>query len=97
MGLSPAFLEPGFAGFDRPNGDRFELFAAHSPHNTFMPHPVVGFLARPLPFNPAEEGQRRLVCRMAATALYAAGARAYRIVSCHDGESFENSREVVGV
>ena len=44
MGLTPTFLEPGFAALDMPNGDRFEIFEANSPHNTFMTHPVVGFL-----------------------------------------------------
>src|SRR6266850_8590172 len=34
---------------------------------------------------------RRCVWRMAAPVLYAAGARAYRMGSCHDGESGENS------
>ena len=44
MGLTPAFLEPGFAVLDMPNGDSFEIFGADSPHNTFMTHPVAGFL-----------------------------------------------------
>lgn len=44
MGLTPAFLEPGFAALDMPNGDRFEIFGADSSHNTFMTHPVAGFL-----------------------------------------------------
>jgi hypothetical protein len=44
MGLTTAFLEPGFAVLDMPNGDRFEIFGADSPHNTFMTHPVAGFL-----------------------------------------------------
>jgi hypothetical protein len=44
MGLTPAFIEPGFAALDMPNGDRFEIFGADSPYNTFYTHPVVGFL-----------------------------------------------------
>ena len=44
MGLTPARLEPGFAIFDMPNGDRLELFGADNPDNTFMTHPVAGFL-----------------------------------------------------
>ena len=30
--------------FDMPNGDRFEIFGEDSPYNTFMIHPVAGFL-----------------------------------------------------
>lgn len=44
LGLTSASLEPGFAVLDMPNGDRFEIFGADSPYNTFMTHPVVGFL-----------------------------------------------------
>jgi hypothetical protein len=44
MGLTPAFVEPGFAALDMPNGDRFEIFGADSPYGTFYTHPVVGFL-----------------------------------------------------
>jgi hypothetical protein len=44
MGLNPAFVEPGFAALDMPNGDRFEIFGADSPYSTFYTHPVVGFL-----------------------------------------------------
>ena len=44
MGLTPAFVEPGFAALDMPNGDRFEIFGTDSPNNTFYTHPVVGFL-----------------------------------------------------
>jgi len=44
MGLTPARLEPGFAIFDMPNGDRLALFGADNPDNTFMTHPVAGFL-----------------------------------------------------
>jgi hypothetical protein len=46
MGFNPAFVEPGFAALDMPNGDRFEIFGADSPYNTFYTHPVVGFLPR---------------------------------------------------
>jgi hypothetical protein len=48
-------------------------------------------LARLLPFCQAEDCKKRLICRLAAPAIYAAGASAYRIVSWSDGESFENS------
>jgi hypothetical protein len=44
-----------------------------------------------LPFCQAEAGTKIFAWLMAAPASYAAGARAYRIVSCNDGESFENS------
>ena len=44
MGLSQTFLEPGFAIFDLPNGDRLEIFGPQQSYNTFMTHPVVGFL-----------------------------------------------------
>jgi hypothetical protein len=44
MGLTPASLEPGFAVLDMPNGDRFEIYGTDSPYNTFMTHPVAGFL-----------------------------------------------------
>ena len=44
MGLSQTFLEPGFAIFDLPNGDRLEVFGPQQPYNTFMTHPVAGFL-----------------------------------------------------
>ncbi len=44
LGLSQTFIEPGFAIFDMPNGDRFELFGPQQSLNTFMTHPVAGFL-----------------------------------------------------
>ena len=44
MGLSQTFLEPGFAIFDLPNGDRLEIFGPQQSYNTFMTHPVAGFL-----------------------------------------------------
>ena len=44
MGLSQTLLEPGFAIFDLPNGDRLEVFGPQQPYNTFMTHPVAGFL-----------------------------------------------------
>ena len=43
LGMSPAALHRNFAALDMPNGDRFEIFGADSPYNTFMTHPVVGF------------------------------------------------------
>ena len=42
-GLKKGHLETEFAALSMPNGDRFELFGANSPYNTFMTHPVVGF------------------------------------------------------
>ena len=53
-------------------------------------HNLPTVLARLLPFCKAEDGKMH-PCLVAASAIYAAGARAYRIVSCNDGESFENS------
>ena len=44
MGLTPVFIEPGFAVLDMPNGDRFEIFGADSSYNTFLTHPAAGFL-----------------------------------------------------
>jgi hypothetical protein len=44
LGLAPNHIEPGFAILDMLNGDRFEIFGPDSSYNTFMTHPVVGFL-----------------------------------------------------
>jgi len=44
LGLAPIYIEPGFAVLDMPNGDRFEIFGSDSSDNTFMTHPVAGFL-----------------------------------------------------
>jgi glyoxylase I family protein len=44
MGLSQTSLEPGFAIFDLPNGDRLEVFGSQHSYNTFFTHPVAGFL-----------------------------------------------------
>jgi len=44
LGLSQTSLEPGFAIFDMPNGDRFEVFGPQQSLNTFMTHPAAGFL-----------------------------------------------------
>jgi predicted enzyme related to lactoylglutathione lyase len=44
MGLSQTLLEPGFAIFDLPNGDRLEVFGPQQSYNTFFTHPVAGFL-----------------------------------------------------
>jgi hypothetical protein len=44
MGLEQTLLEPGFAVFDLPNGDRLEIFGPEEPANKFMTHPVAGFL-----------------------------------------------------
>lgn len=44
LGMVPKILEPGFAVFDLPNGDRMEIFGEDSSYNPFMTHPVAGFL-----------------------------------------------------
>lgn len=44
LGLSQTLLEPGFAVFEMPNGDLFEVFSTQNPENAFMEHPVAGFL-----------------------------------------------------
>jgi catechol 2,3-dioxygenase-like lactoylglutathione lyase family enzyme len=44
LGLTPVFVEPGFAALDMPNGDRFEIFGAASSYNTFLTYPVCSFL-----------------------------------------------------
>jgi hypothetical protein len=48
-------------------------------------------LARLLPFCPGEDDKKSFACRIAAPANYAAGARAYKIVSRNDSGSFENA------
>jgi hypothetical protein len=44
LGLKPTLLEPDFAIFDFPNGDRLEIFGPEESANSFMTHPVAGFL-----------------------------------------------------
>lgn len=44
LGLSQRMIEPGFAVFEMPNGDLFELFGSDESTNEFMTHPVAGFL-----------------------------------------------------
>lgn len=44
LGLSQKSFEPGFAVFEMPNGDLFEIFGSDAPYNDFMTHPVAGFL-----------------------------------------------------
>jgi hypothetical protein len=44
LGLSQKWSEPGFAVFEMPNGDLFEVFGPDSIYNQFMTHPVAGFL-----------------------------------------------------
>ena len=44
LGLNQTLLEPGFAVFDLPNGDRLEIFGPQESANQFMTHPVAGFL-----------------------------------------------------
>ena len=44
LGLSQKLLEPGFAVYELPNGDLFEVFGSDQSENQFMTHPVAGFL-----------------------------------------------------
>lgn len=44
LGLSQKSIEPGFAVYELPNGDVFEVFGPGSSYNEFMTHPVAGFL-----------------------------------------------------
>lgn len=44
LGLSQTATEPGFAVFQMPDGDLFEVFDTQQSMNTFMTHPVAGFL-----------------------------------------------------
>lgn len=44
LGMSQKFLEPGFAVYELPNGDLFEVFGSDRSENEFMTHPVAGFL-----------------------------------------------------
>lgn len=44
LGLRQRILEPGFAVFELPNGDLFEVFGADQLTNAFMDHPVAGLL-----------------------------------------------------
>ena len=44
LGLSQKLLEPGFAVYELPNGDLFEVFGSDQAENQFMTHPVAGFL-----------------------------------------------------
>jgi hypothetical protein len=44
LGLRQTLLEPGFAVYQLPNGDLFEVFGPDQPENKFMTHPVAGFL-----------------------------------------------------
>lgn len=44
LGLPQRLLEPGFAVFEMPNGDLFEVFGPEESENKFMTHPVAGFL-----------------------------------------------------
>lgn len=44
LGLSQKLIEPGFAVYELPNGDLFEVFGPDSSYNEFMTHPVAGFL-----------------------------------------------------
>lgn len=44
LGLSQTLDEPGFAVFQMPDGDLFEVFDTQQSMNTFMTHPVAGFL-----------------------------------------------------
>ncbi len=44
LGLKQKSVEPGFAVFEMPNGDVFEVFGSDQSMNEFMTHPVAGFL-----------------------------------------------------
>ena len=44
LGLKQKSVEPGFAVFEMPNGDVFEVFGSDQSMNQFMTHPVAGFL-----------------------------------------------------
>ena len=44
LGLSQRLMEPGFAVFELPNGDLFEVFGPDQSMNEIMTHPVAGFL-----------------------------------------------------
>ena len=44
MGLTSTRVNAGQAIFDMPNGDRLEIFDSDSTHNSFMTHPITGFL-----------------------------------------------------
>lgn len=44
MGLKQIVSQPGFAVFNLPNGDLFEVFGPEEASNQFMTHPVAGFL-----------------------------------------------------
>src|SRR3990172_8894355 len=44
LGLPQRTMEPGFAVYEMSNGDLFEVFGAEQSMNTFMSHPVAGFL-----------------------------------------------------
>ena len=44
LGLPQRLLEPGFAVFEMPNGDLFEVFGPEESQNEFMTHPMAGFL-----------------------------------------------------
>jgi catechol 2,3-dioxygenase-like lactoylglutathione lyase family enzyme len=58
LGMKQGHIETEFAALTMPNGDRFEIFGAGCPYNTFMTHPVVGFLVDDLPSARAEFEQR---------------------------------------
>jgi catechol 2,3-dioxygenase-like lactoylglutathione lyase family enzyme len=44
LGLPQSQSEPGFAVFELPNGDIFEIIDPQQSMNIFMTHPVAGFL-----------------------------------------------------
>jgi hypothetical protein len=57
---------------------------------------VAWVLARLLPFCEPWDWQISELCWLPVRAIYAAGARAYRIVSCNDLGSFENGSVIIG-
>jgi catechol 2,3-dioxygenase-like lactoylglutathione lyase family enzyme len=44
LGLEQRSIESGFAAFEMPNRDLFEVFGPEQSLNPFMTHPVAGFL-----------------------------------------------------
>ena len=58
LGLSQRSSEPGFAVFEMPNGDLFEVFGSDQSMNEFMTHPVAGFLVDDIAAARAEMEER---------------------------------------
>ena len=58
LGLSQRSIEPGFAVFEMPNDDLFEVFGSDQSMNEFMTHPVAGFLVDDIAAARAEMEER---------------------------------------